>query len=188
MTIPAREITINLDLKRTLAVGAFTLISVITLYTFISAVLAFDIGAQSDPPLQVNSFYAYDEFGSSTISQGERIYIYITVEMAQRYWQTSAYYNFLSGTDFAIIMTIIDDNGVPIYFDYIDDPAFHLDPGSVRQYVWIRDYGFDFTVPVDAEGYLHVMGMVWEPGDPFGWALSPDPGEFEFYVVPSGAT
>ena len=185
MTIPTREITIDLDLKKMLALGALTLISVITIYTFISAVLAFDVGSVSDPPLEITSFYARDEYLNTQIHQGDRLYVYIQIEMAQRYWQTATYYNFLTGTDFAIIITVMDENGVPLYFDYIDDPAFHLDPGIVGSYWWIRFYGTDFHVPADAEGYLYVMGMTWEPGDPFGWALSPDPGEYADYIWPT---
>lgn len=182
MTVQAREVTINLDLKKTLALSVLTLLTIGTLYTFVTAVFAFDIDAEDDPPLLIRDVEVTDE-NDNYVDPSDRVYVYVEIEMADRYWRTAAYYDFVQDGEYGVIVTLVDGTGVPMYADSINSPAFTITPNDYSYHVWGEDAGTVlYTIPADAVGTWMAKVMTWQPGSPFGYALSPEAGEYSFLI------
>ena len=114
MSDNSKDIVINLDFRRLLAVSILATLTLVTVYTYIGALLAFD-APSFDLPLRtsdIDTLDVYDTPNPASFARGTLIDFRIFVEAGERYLP---YLDFFAGNvTYRCIVTLYDSNDVPM--------------------------------------------------------------------------
>jgi len=155
--------------KTLLSLPIVVLLVILLSFSYISSIFAID--EIEYYPLKVSDVKTMDSDMNSIkyFSRPDVININITVEKPLNYISMGD----PSGiTDFNLLITVIDPNGKPIYFNIVN---YSLSLGESDQYT------FSFTTSLDFDvGTYNVKVMVWKDA---GIPLADSVGEAEFNVL-----
>ena len=188
MSEDSRDMVISLDFRKLFALSLLTIITVVSLYTYIVALLAWD-APTIDLTTQVISIGSntdtLDNYGASKSSfvRGDLFDISVQVEAADRYWLPPSYENLVSDFGFRLIVTILDPNGVPLLCTSCTDL---ISPADNRLYYLEMDMlGSFYQIPIDAviDPNYKVRIVLWSDWLPSGVARAVQAWELTFSVV-----
>ena len=175
----SQKVVISLDARKTLVIVVLLSVIILTTYTYIMALYAFDAPSR-DYPLNINNVETLDEDSASKtdFSRGDIVRINVIVEKAlSYYWNfplTYDTYSFFGDTNFKLIILVMDKNEMPVFFDSVNE-AVSTGELSISN--------FDYSVALDATlGTYDVSVFVWNDWLPDGKALSQSIGEVTFTV------
>jgi hypothetical protein len=176
--IQNKDVTIELNAKRIVALIAIIGITLFSAYTYIIALYAFDAPSQ-DLPLQVTNLEILENnVTQSSFSVGDTVTLNSTIEKALSYMYfpfSYDYFYFSGGTPFKLIVTIEDASHQPVFF-------FSLD-GSIAT-GGILEYSVDYLIKAGSStGVYTVNVLLWSDWLPDGDALSPEAEVGTFNVV-----
>jgi len=187
MTEDSGEIVVTLDFRKLFALSLLTIITVVSLYTYIVALLAWD-APTIDLATQVVSLGSktdtLDIYGASksSFNQGDLFDLSVQVEAADRYWVTYSYYDLVADFSFRLIVTIFDPNGVPMLCESYTDT---ISPAGFGLYNLEADMlGSFYQIPLDAiSGTYKVRIVLWSDWLPGGIARAVQAWELTFEVT-----
>ena len=188
MTEDSREIVITLDFRKLFALSLLTIITVVSLYTYIVALLAWD-APTIDLATRVVSLgtntETLDNYGisKSSFNQGDLFDLSVQVEAADRYWLPPSYENLVADFSYRIIVTIFDPNGVPMLCESYTET---ISPADFRLYYLEADMlGSFYQIPSDAVSAANykVRIVLWSDWLPGGIARASQAWELTFDVV-----
>jgi len=173
-----REIVIEIDAKRLIAIVLVAVIAVGALISYIGSLASF-IAPSQELPLDITTAFSADQTGNpkSTFSRGELVLINATIEMAYAYYfgDTTSYYYFTTPTKFLLLIQVMYGN-TPVFMGFVVE---EISPGETES------AGIGYRIPDDAPtGTYKVKVMVWSNWlDEGGVPLASKSGlEFTFQV------
>ena len=171
---------IIIDRKKALAIGIILGLTIIIAYTYIGALLAF-VAPSETFPLRVTELDTLDENNVTEVNFdiGDDVRVNVTVEKAEAYYINFpiSYDNvsFFGDTTFRIIVTILDEDRMPVSPPYSETST--IAPGSSSVFT------YNYTIPpTAATGTYTIRAMVWSDWLPDGLALSNITEEVTFDV------
>jgi hypothetical protein len=174
------SVVIRLDSRRLLVLGLVFALTIVSVYTYISALFAF-IAPSQRFPLKVMDVKTFDKGGdpSSIFTRGQTVRIDAEVEMATGYYYYYPvhyyYYDFVGDVPYGIIFTVVDDWDKPVFFDSVTST---ISPGVSKT------TSFSYFIPFTAsKGVYRIQVMVWSEWLPEGGALAQEAGEETFEVT-----
>ncbi len=167
---------IIIDRKKALAIGIIFGLTIIIAYTYIGALLAF-VAPSETFPLRVTELDTLDDNVTEVnFDIGDDVRVNVTVEKAEAYYINFpiSYDNitFLGNTTFRIIVTILNEDRMPVYVNPPTSSTIAPDSSIVFTYVY----------PTVATGTYTIRVMVWSDWLPGGVALSDVTEEVTFNV------
>jgi len=184
MSEDSREIVISIDFRKLFALSLLTIITLVSLYTYIVALLAWD-APTIDLTAQLDGFDTLDNYGASKsqFNPGDLFDLEVYVEAADRYWNSTAYDNLVDDFSFRLIVTIFDPSGAPMLCESCTDT---ISPADTRVYYLENDMLLSFyQIPLDAvssTGYT-IRVVLWSDWLPGGIARGIQAWEFSFEVL-----
>jgi len=188
MTQDNGELVITLDFRKLFALSLLTIITVVSLYTYIVALLAWD-APTIDLATRVvdlgSNTRTLDNYGApkTTFNQGDLFDLSVRVEAADRYWLPPSYENLVADFSYRIIVTIFDPNGVPMLCESYTET---ISPADFRLYYLEADMlGSYYQIPSDAVAASNykVRIVLWSDWLPGGIARAVQAWELTFNVV-----
>jgi len=185
MTEDSRDLVITLDFRKLFALSLLTIITVVSLYTYIVALLAWDAPTIDLATRVIGpSTRTLDNYGApkSNFNQGDLFDLVVSVEAADRYWLPPSYENLVTDFSFRLIVTIFDPNGVPMLCKSCTDT---ISPADNRLYYLENDMlGSFYQIPLDAQSASNykVRIVLWSDWLPTGKARAVDAWELAFDV------
>jgi len=185
MTEDSREIVVSLDFRKLFALSLLTIITLVSVYTYVVALLAWNAPTQ-ELSVGFNDFWTTDIYGTqdAVFAPGDLLDVYVEADLASDYWWISNYYSF-GGADisYRIILTIFDPDGAPILCESIYDTQ----PAGTTQgyYLEVDMMGSFFQIPSDAAASTdYVVKVVyWTDWLPSGVAKAVAAQEYPFEVT-----
>ena len=174
METAKKEIIIELDGKKTLILTTLLVFSIVLLYSYVVALVAF-VAPSGDLPLDITSLSTLDSSNVSTsmFSTDTVLRVNATIEKATMYFDTP-YTNFTSDTSYRLIITILNPNNIPA--DLISTQKT-ISPGESQ--VVLNDY----SIPSNAAtGTYTIRILLWSDWLPDGKNLAPTIEEVTFDV------
>jgi hypothetical protein len=168
----SKEIVIDLNSRRILALGILAVIGFAAVGTYIAALFAFNTPIQ-ELPIRVNTVNTYDtgDVLKGAFNKGNTVRVKAAIEMATTY---NMYYYFAGSESYRIIFTISDGSSRPMY---IVSETATINPGQVKT------HSIDWVIPTGADaGTYTVKVYVWSDFLPGGVALAPMGGSNTFTV------
>ncbi len=174
-----KEIIVRLDSKKLLPMGIVIGLLVIISYTYFLALFAF-VAPSRDLPLEIMQVQTLDTSNTTQteFSKGTTVRINSTIEKALSYanipWSYS-YYDFVGDTSFKIIVSIANQNQVPVYLQSVQTS---LSTGASKH------IAIDYEISLSASSGIYTFQvMVWSDWLPDGLALSNSAWEGTFTVL-----
>ena len=173
-----KDVTIELNAKKIVAIIAIIGITLFSAYTYIIALYAFDAPSQ-DLPLQVTDLEILENnTAKSSFSIGDTVTLNSTIEKAVIYLYfpfSYEYFNFSGVTPFKLIITVEDESHQSVFLSSLD--------GSIAT-GGIEEYSTDYLIkPGSSTGVYTVNVLLWSDWLPNGDALSPKAKVGTFDVV-----
>jgi hypothetical protein len=143
------------DTKRNIVAGILSLIVLISLYSYISALYGF-ISPMSE--LRWNSEIL--SISASTFNPGDNVVVDVMLEEGNTYFSRGNYYYFLSGENIRWIVNVMDPNNSPVF----------LESNPINGAIGDQAVGLvDFDLPTNASpGTYTVKVIVWSAWLPGG--------------------
>ena len=185
MTEDSGELVITLDFRKLFALSLLAIITLVSVYTYIVALLAWNAPTQ-ELSVGFNDFWTTDIYGveDAVFAPGDLLDVYVEADLASDYWLVSNYYSF-GGADisYRIILTIFDPDGAPILCESVSDtqPA-----NTIQGYYLETDMmGSFFQIPLDAVASTDyaVRVVYWSDWIPSGEAKAVQAWEYNFEVT-----
>ena len=176
--IQNKDITIELNAKRIVALIALVSITLFSAYTYLIALYAFD-APSIDLPLQVITLEILENnVTQSSFSIGDTVTLNSTIEKALSYMYfpfSYEYFNFSGVTPFKLIITIEDASHQPVLIYSLD--------GSIAT-GGIKEYSVDYPIlSGSSKGVYTVNVLLWSDWLSDGYALAPEAEVGTFNVV-----
>lgn len=148
MTEDSGEIVITLDFKKLFALSLLAIITLVSVYTYITVLLAWDAPTE-EISVQVDGFDTYDIYGLETqFNPGEQLDLEVWAETAEQYWLPPSYEDFVGNITFRIIVTIFDPNGAPMLCESCTSSLEALD--TWNYFLKADMMGSYYQIPTDA--------------------------------------
>jgi len=180
MSMDDSTLVFTIDVKKLVAIFFLASITIVTLYTYTTALLAFIAPYPGDYPLDVTSSGSYttDNTAESSFTRGETVRIKATLEKGTDYWTSypdyTSYTSFSGTTSYRVFITILDLNNKPVKF-YTSTGA--LSPGESKNYQTDMPTTSSFT-----SGTYTAQVLAWSTGLPDGVSETPTVTEFTFTI------
>lgn len=186
MSEDSRELVITLDFRKLFALSLLTVITLVSLYTYIGALLAWDAPTE-EISVNVDGFDTLDNYGGPVFprqyNKGDLFDLRIYAETAEQYWLPPSYENFVGNITFRVIVTIFDPSDAPIL---CESCTCSLENNTAQWYYLEKDMrGSFYQIPSDAvasAGYK-IRVLFWSDWLPGGVAKAVQAYEASFEVL-----
>ena len=184
MTDDSGELVITLDFRKLFALSLLTIITVVSLYTYIVALLAWDAPTH-ELSVEVNDFWTLDNYGAmdKVFAPGDPLDVYVEADLADQYWLPPSYESFVGDISYRIILTIFDPDDAPMLCVSVSDSQ---PDGFAYGYNLEADMlGSFFQIPLDAVASTDyaVRVVYWSDWLPSGEAKAIQAWEYNFEVT-----
>ena len=184
MTQDNGELVITLDFRKLFALSLLTIITVVSLYTYIVALLAWDAPTQ-ELSVEANDFWTLDNYGGmeDVFAPGDLLDVIVEADLADQYWLPPSYETFVGNISYRIILTIFDPDDAPMLcVSYSDSQP---DDTQNSYYLKADMLGSFFQIPLDAEASTDyaVRVVFWSDWLPNGKAKAVQAWEYNFEVT-----
>ncbi len=184
MTENSGELVITLDFKKLFALSLLVIITLVSVYTYIVVLLAWDAPTE-EISVQFDGYNTYDNYGAgkTQFNPGDLLDFRVNAETAERYWLPPSYEFFVGNINYRIIITIFAPDGTPM--------LCASDTGSLAndtsQYHWLENdfLGYFYQIPSDAVASTayKVRVVFWTDWLPGGKSKAVQAWEFSFEVL-----
>ena len=184
MTQDNGELVITLDFRKLFALSLLTIITVVSLYTYIVALLAWDAPTQ-ELSVEANDFWTLDNYKGTkdVFAPGDLLDVIVEADLADQYWLPPSYETFVGNINYRIILTIFDPDDAPMLcVSYSDSQP---DDTQNSYYLKADMLGSFFQIPLDAEASTDyaVRVVFWSDWLPSGKAKAVQAWEYNFEVT-----
>jgi len=186
MSNKGKDIVITLDFRRLLAVSVLAVLTLVTVYTYMGALLAWDAPTE-EISVNVDGFDTLDNYGgivaSKQYNKGDLFDLRISAEAATRYWLPPSYEDFVGNITFRVIVTIFDPSDAPILCESCTGSLEAIDS---QWYYLERDMrGSFYQIPSDAVASTDykIRVLFWSDWLPGGAAKAVQAFETSFEVL-----
>ena len=184
MTEDSRELVITLDFKKLFALILLTIIAVVSFYTYIVALLAWDAPTH-EISITWNDFWTLDNYGApdSVFAPGDLLDVFVEANLADQYWLPPSYETFIGDISYRVILTIFDPDDAPMLCVSVSDSQ---PDGFPYGYKLEADMlGSFYQIPLDAVASTDyaVRVVFWSDWLPSGEAKAVQAWEYNFEVT-----
>lgn len=172
---PSSEIVIELTPKKLFALSLLVLVGGGAIFSYVVAIFAFNAPTQ-DLSMRFNSVgtYTTGDAAQTAFAKGETVRVKVAFEMADYYWSAPSYYYFATGESYRVIYTIVDGDGMPVYF--------YSTTGTINQAQVVNAFVDYASSPSATAGTYTVKAYLWSDWLPAGNALAPSGGSATFTI------
>lgn len=184
MTEDSGELVITLDFKKLFALSLLAIITLVSVYTYIVVLLAWDAPTE-EISVQCLGYDMADNYGANKtqFNPGDLFNLRVNSETAEQYWLPPSYENFVGDINYRIIITIFDPDDTPMLCAS-DTGSLSADTSQFH-YLENDMLGYFYQIPSDAVASTDykVRVVFWTEWLPGGKSKAVQAWEFSFEVL-----